>query len=39
MIRVENAKLIEKPYTVDQLSMALAVHFGITPNTPGAKTG
>jgi hypothetical protein len=29
---VEGAKLLEKPYTVDQLSTALAVHFGIKPN-------
>jgi DNA-binding NtrC family response regulator len=31
---VEGAKLVEKPYTVDELSAALAVHFGIRPNSP-----
>ncbi len=31
---VDGAKLLEKPYTVDQLSTALAVHFGIKPDPP-----
>ncbi len=31
---VDGAKLIEKPYTVNQLSSALAVHFDIRPNPP-----
>ncbi len=31
---VEGAKLLEKPYTVDQLSTALAVHFDIRPHPP-----
>ncbi len=30
---VDGAKLLEKPYTVDQLSTTLAVHFGIRPPT------
>jgi len=33
---VEGSALLEKPYTVDQLSHALAVHFGIGPNTRSA---
>ncbi len=35
---VDGAKLLEKPYTVEQLSMSLAVHFGIKPNPPRPKT-
>lgn len=35
---VEGAKLLEKPYTVDQLSTALAVHFEIRPNPPERET-
>ncbi len=35
---VEGAKLLEKPYTVDQLSSTLAVHFDIRPKSPGAQT-
>jgi DNA-binding NtrC family response regulator len=31
---VEGAKLLEKPYTVDELATALAVHFEIRPNPP-----
>ncbi len=34
---VEGAKLLEKPYTVEQLSTALAVHFGIRPNSQEPK--
>jgi hypothetical protein len=36
---VEGAKLLEKPYTVDQLSTALTVHFGIKPNPPRPESG
>jgi DNA-binding NtrC family response regulator len=32
---VEGAKLLEKPYTVDELATALAVHFDVRPNPPG----
>ena len=33
---VDGAKLLEKPFTVDQLSSALAVHFDIKPHPPTA---
>lgn len=33
---VEGAQLLEKPYTVDELSTTFAVHFGVRPNPPGA---
>jgi DNA-binding NtrC family response regulator len=33
---VDRAKLLEKPYTVDELATALAVHFDIRPNPPPA---
>jgi DNA-binding NtrC family response regulator len=34
---VEGAKLLEKPYTVDKLATAFAVHFGIRPAPPHAR--
>jgi DNA-binding NtrC family response regulator len=34
---VEGAKLLEKPYTVDELATALAVHFDVRPNPPPAR--
>jgi len=36
---VRGAKLLEKPYTVDQLSTTLVVHFEIRPDPPKPETG
>jgi hypothetical protein len=36
---VAGAKLLAKPYTVDQLSTTLAVHFDIRPDPPKPETG
>jgi DNA-binding NtrC family response regulator len=35
---VEGAKFLEKPYTVDQLSSALAAHFDIRPRSSGSDS-
>src|SRR5262252_2319000 len=35
---VERGKLLEKPYTVDELSATLAVHFEIRPKPPQAAS-